>query len=123
MMSGNIFGFYPVDLSVTPASQLVHVGFAKVNAIAMYNHGTSLAVLRLFDLGRVPILGTDAHAYEFACPFTSMADQGTNQFCPTFVAGLKFVNGLSYALVTAFGGATLLGASIVTGTIDWEIRP
>jgi hypothetical protein len=121
------FGFQDIDLSATPAATLVHIGFCKINALALYNHTTSLIVVQIFDLARAPILGTDKPTWQFAVPSAGTADQGTNQFCPTFVAGLKCVNGLAYAACTNFngqsGGNTLISGNSLTGTIDWELRP
>lgn len=121
------FGFQNIDLSVVPAvSTLVHIGFCKINAISLYNHGTTLAVLALYDLARAPIIGVDKPTWKFGCPFASTAGQGTCQFDATFVAGLKCVNGLAYALVTDMTAGTLYtqpATPTLVGTVDWELRP
>ena len=120
------FGFQNVDLSTKPAATLVHIGFCKVNNVAMYNHGAQVSVLQIFDLGRVPVLGVDAPTWQFGCPFASTADAATNQFTAEFHAGLKCINGLAYALLTGFGtlsGGNLSNTGTMVGTIDWEIRP
>jgi hypothetical protein len=125
----NIFGFAPIDLSQASGPNLVHVGFGKVNAISMYNHGTVLAALMLYDLGRVPLLQTDVPNWQFGCPFAATAGQGTCQFDATFIAGLKFVNGLAYALTTTLfksGNMTLFtqgSPPTLVGAVDWEVRP
>lgn len=114
------FGFQNVDLTVL-APTLVHIGYCKVNNVAIYNHSTTLLVLQLFDLGRVPILGVDKPTWQFPAPFASTTDAATNQFCAEFHAGLKCVNGLAYAITTAISGSTV--ATGAAGTIDWELRP
>jgi len=122
----NVFGFAPIDLSGSSGPNLVHIGFGKVNAVSMYNHGTILAVLALYDLGRLPIIGTDKPNWKFGCPFAATAGQGTCQFDATFVAGLKFVNGLAYALTTDLNCGTLFtqgSPPTLVGAVDWEIRP
>lgn len=120
------FGFADIDLSGLAGPTLVHIGYAKVNAISMYNHGTVLAVLAIYDLGRVPVIGVDKPTWKFGCPFASTAGQGTCQFDATFVAGLKCVNGLAYALTTDLNCGTLFTQAsppTLVGAVDWELRP
>lgn len=123
-MAGNVFGFNPVDLSVTPANGLVHIGFCKVNAFYMFNHTTTIRYLQLFDLGRIPIFGVDKPTYQFGASAGTAANQGSPPATYTGLAGLKFVNGLAYAITTAAGASnSFASAGDCDGSIDWEIRP
>lgn len=122
-MANAPFNFAPIDLSATPAAVLVHIGYCKINAIYAFNHGTGAVYIAIFDLGRLPVLGVDKPTWQFGVSGGSSANQGAPPASATFVAGLKCVNGFAYALVTAQNGGTLIGAGVVDGSIDWEIRP
>lgn len=118
------FNFSNVDLSVIPASDVVFIGFCKVNAIYAFNHTTSIRFLQIFDLGRKPILGVDKPTWQFGISGATAANQGAPPATGEFVAGLKCVNGFAYAVTTAAGAtASLASAGDVDGTIDWELRP
>lgn len=118
------FGFQTVDLSAGPGPTLVHIGFCKVNAFYVFNHVTTIRYLQIWDLGRVPIAGVDPPTWQFGISAGTSANQGAPPAEATFVAGLKCVNGLAWALTTAAGKtASLATASDCDGSIDWELRP
>jgi hypothetical protein len=121
---GNPFGFSPVDLSVTPATQLVHIGFCKVSAFYVFNHTTSIRYLQIFDLGRAPVLGVDKPTWQFGISAGTSANQGAPPAQYTGLAGLKCVNGMAWAITTASGAsASTASAGDCDGSIDWEVRP
>lgn len=104
---------------------VAYVGPCLLKAIFGYNHGTSLAVLQLFDLGRTPILGTDLPIRQFPIPFASTADQATNQIAPTFEEGIPFYNGLAYMVsntISSGTGATGVTGGSVQGHVDFTTR-
>jgi hypothetical protein len=120
-MAQGPFGFQNIDFTAGGGPTLVHIGFCKVNNMAVYNHSNTLIVVQLFDLGRLPIIGTDKPTWQFPVPYATTADAATNQFCSDFHAGLKCVNGLAYYIATAISGNTI--ATGAAGTMDWELRP
>lgn len=115
------FGFQNVDLTAGAGPTLVHIGYCKVNNVAIYNHSNTMIVVQIFDLGRLPVLGKDLPNWQFPAPYASTVDAATNQFTAEFHAGLKCVNGLAYYISNGIG-ATGSGTG-AAGTIDWELRP
>jgi len=118
------FGYSVVDLSLAAAKSQVFIGFCKINAFYVFNHVTSIRYLQIWDIGRVPVLGTDKPTWQFGISAGTSANQGAPPASATFEAGLKCVNGFYWALTTAAGATTSLASSgDCDGTIDWELRP
>jgi hypothetical protein len=104
---------------------IAYQGPCLVKAIFGYNHGTSLAVIQLFDLARAPILGVDVPVRQFPIPFATTADAATNQIAPTFEEGIPFYNGLTYMVSTTISagtGATGVTAGNVQGHLDFTVK-
>src|ERR1700692_2278682 len=119
------FGYADIDLSVTPATGFVHIGYCKVNAFYVFNHTTAAMYLQIFDLGRAPVLGVDKPTFQFGISGGASANQNAPPASGTFVAGLKCQNGLAWALTTASGASasTVKTPGNADGAIDWELRP
>lgn len=118
------FQYSIIDLSVIPATDLIFIGFCKVNGIYAFNHTTAIRFLQIFDLGRKPLLGVDKPTWQFGISGAAAANQGAPPATGEFHAGLKCVNGFAYAITTAANAsASLASAGDVDGTIDWELRP
>jgi hypothetical protein len=124
-----VFNFQPVDLSASPASALVHIGFCKVNAFYVFNHTAAIIYLQIFDLGRAPVLGVDKPTWQFGVSAGTSANVGAPPASFTGLAGFKCVNGLAYALTNTFGPSNSLvnntnpASPQADGSIDWEVRP
>ena len=120
---GTNFGENAVTFD-TPGPVLVHTGPCQVKGISAYNTLTTLAVLWIFDLGRVPILGVDIPKWQFPLAFNSTANTLTPSFDATYGSGLKCDYGLAYAIctTTSDAGSTAVSAHKVQGTIDWKAK-
>jgi hypothetical protein len=108
---------------VAPGPTLVYQGPCLVKSLFAYNHvATNPRVVQLFDLARLPILGTDVPTREFPIPTAGTADEGTSQISPALAEGIPMYNGLAYAVVTAIGGSTKASAGDVVGHLDFTAK-
>ena len=107
---------------VAPGPTVVFQGPCLVKSLFAYNHITTIRVLQIFDLARVPILGTDTPLREFPIPGSGTADQATCQINPELSEGIACYNGLAYAVVTAIGGSTKASAGDVVGHLDYTAK-
>jgi hypothetical protein len=96
-----------------------------LKALFAYNHvggASSLRVVQIFDLARLPILGADIPLREFAISGTATADETAPPTAPALAEGIPLYNGLAYAVVTAIGGSTKASAGDVVGHLDFTAK-
>ncbi len=104
---------------------LLFTGFCKVTGWALYNHRNDKAVfLKLYDLARAPIVGTDVPSLKIGIPYATTGDAGTNRADSTLTAGHKFVNGLAYAITAGVADTDTTAVSLddLIGKLDWTVR-
>ena len=103
---------------------LLFIGFCKVTGWTLHNNSTGVRVVKLFDLGRLPLVGIDVPLSKIIIPFASTANQGTNFSEASFGSGVPFYNGLAYCVTGAVADLDKTAVSLddVDGILDWTVR-
>lgn len=100
-------------------------GYCKVTGWTFHNGATGGArVVKLYDMSRKPIVGTDVPLVKISVPYAATSNQGANFSSASFNNGVPFYNGLAYAITTGIANndAGAVAADDVTGVLDWTVR-
>jgi hypothetical protein len=106
---------YALIAPATPAAVNVQSGAGKVWSLIAINIGSSLAYLKVFDVGSAPTLGTTAATWNIPIP----ANTSGAGVALSFPVGRKVTNNL-YVAVTG-GIATTDDTSITANTVVLDI--
>lgn len=95
--------------AATNNATVAKASYGGLHVVTGYNNNAAIRYLKFFDKATAPVPGTDT-------PFLTITLPPTTAFGLNF-DGLKFMNGIGYALVTGAGDAdnTAVGAGDILG--------